>query len=464
MADKPNTPNQVEKRGFKQQISRWIPACAAGTVLAGVVGVWLWDHLYGTAGNQLAAEAGLRWVAIGRLAGLMAMVLLFMQVLFVARARWIEPAFGMDRLTRWHHLSAITVILLLLAHVSAVTWGTAQVGGNTVWTQFLQFLSDWDDVKEALVATILFVLLGALSMARARRLFGHEWWHATHLVMYAALVLALGHQFENGFDLNEGRAFPIFWYAVCGFVALNLCGYRVVLPWIRFMQRGYVVDSVTQETSDVVSVRITGRKMESMRVRPGQFVIVRFLARGFWMQPHPFSISAPFDGKTLRLSIKKLGDFTRRIPELQPGTRVVVDGPHGAFTPDRRRSNRILLIAGGIGITPIRCLAEALLDQKCDVTLLYGNRDRHGIVFEQELQALAERFPQFRLVHVINDGTDWDGETGIIGHHRIARLVPDCANHDVFLCGPPAMMTGVLAALRALKVPKRNIHFERFSF
>ncbi len=464
MADKPNTPNQVEKRGFKRQISRWIPACAAGTVLAVMVWIWLVLHINGSGGNQFAADAGLRWVAVGRLAGLLAMTLLMFQVLFIARAPRIEPLYGMDRLTRWHHNLGIVVVLLVAVHVFSVTHGMAQSGGNTMVDQFRQFLKDWDDIPEALGGLALLLAAAGLSIARVRRLLGYERWHASHLAMYAALVLILGHQLELGFDLNETVYFRVIWYIMLGVVGFQLFLFRLMLPWALFGQHRFQVDSVTQETSDVVSVRITGRKMESMRVRPGQFVIVRFLARGFWMQPHPFSISAPFDGKTLRLSIKKLGDFTRRIPELQPGTRVVVDGPHGAFTPDRRRSNRILLIAGGIGITPIRCLAEALLDQQCDVALLYGNRDRHGVVFEQELQALAERFPQFRLVHVINDGTDWDGETGIIDHHRIARLVPDCANRDVFLCGPPAMMTGVLAALRALQVPKRNIHFERFSF
>jgi len=463
MLDKPNTPAQAERRG-SQWHSRWIPACAAGTVFAVVIGFWLWDHLYGSGGNQFTSDPAMRWVAAGRLAALTAMTLLFLQILFISRARWIEPAFGMDRLTRWHHLNGFVVLLLLATHVFCVTRGTAQSGGNSMGEQFRQFLSTWDDTPEALAGAVLLLIVAVLSIARARRQLGYECWHATHLLMYAALALVLGHQFELGFDLTDSRLFPIFWYAALGFVAIHLIGYRMLLPWFRFARHGFYVDSVTPESDDVCSLRIAGRHMDALRVRPGQFVIVRFLARGFRMQPHPFSVSAAFDGKHLRLSIKGLGDFTRRIPELEVGTRVVVDGPHGAFTPDRRHTDRVLLIAGGIGITPIRTLAEALLELHCDVVLLYGNRGRQGIVFERELEALAGRYPGFRVIHVLNDGTDWSGETGIIDRERIARLVPDCAQRDVFLCGPPPMMAGVLAALRTLNVPKRQVHFERFSF
>jgi len=77
------------------------------------------------------------------------------------------------------------------------------------------------------------------------------------------------------------------------------------------------------------------------------------------MEAHPFSMSRRPDGTRLRLTIKAVGDFTRRIPGLKPGVRVLIDGPHGIFTARRSSSQKILMIAGGIGITPIRSLAKS---------------------------------------------------------------------------------------------------------
>lgn len=436
----------------------------AGSLVVTVCGFWYWNHACGDSGNLFNVDDGAPWVAAGRLAGILAVVFLFFQVLLVARPGWLEPLVGMDKLTGWHRFGGAWILTLVVAHIGLVTWGHAASGGNALAAQFKLFLSEWDDTPQAVAGTLLLLAVAGLSLAAVRRKLGYEAWHLSHFAMYAAIILSAGHQFEVGFDVSGNPVFQYLWYALYVFAAVHVLGYRLLLPWYRFARHGFTVSGVRQETPDVCSVHITGKNLEKLRVAPGQFAIVRFLAKGFWWQPHPFSFSAPFDGNVLRLSIKGLGDFTRRIPELKPGTRVVLDGPHGAFTAQRCQRREVLLVAGGIGITPLRALAEAFLRDGRDVALLYGNRDRSSVVFEQELDALVGAYPQFRVVHVLGDGNGWAGETGNIDQARIARLVPDCAEREAYVCGPPPMMTGVLAALRALGVPKRNVHYERFLF
>ena len=151
------------------------------------------------------------------------------------------------------------------------------------------------------------------------------------------------------------------------------------------------MDRVVRETDDVVSVYIRGRNLSCFRFAGGQFMILRFLAKGFWWQAHPFSLSCPPNGDYLRVSIKNSGDFTAKVPNLQPGTRVLIDGPHGIFTSRRSAKNKVLLIAGGIGITPLRSMANDLAVGGKNVVLLYGNRRHKDVVFQSEFDPLAAR-------------------------------------------------------------------------
>jgi ferredoxin-NADP reductase len=204
--------------------------------------------------------------------------------------------------------------------------------------------------------------------------------------------------------------------------------------------------------------------LDKYPVRAGQFLIVRFLAKGFRWEAHPFSMSCRPDGKQIRLTIKQLGDFTRKIPELKPGTPVLIDGPNGIFTSDVARSGKVLMIAGGIGITPIRSVAEEMVAAGRDIVLIYGNRNSKSVVFDKELNELAGSSQgRLKVIHVMSDDQAWQGEKGRIDRERIARLVPDVLERDVFLCGPPVMMGSIRAALAGMGVVSSRIHYERFA-
>lgn len=267
-----------------------------------------------------------------------------------------------------------------------------------------------------------------------------------------------------GSDFTDNRWFAAYWYLLYGFTFANLAVYRVGRPLGFFFRHRFAVARLTPESGDVTSVAIEGRNLAAFPVQAGQFMIVRFLAPGFRWEAHPFSMSCRPDGKQIRLTIKALGDFTRRIPQLKPGTPVLIDGPHGVFTARSCRSPRVLMIAGGIGITPIRSLAEELLAAGREVILIYGNRNRASVVFEKELDDLAAAASgRLRVVHVMSDDPAWLGEKGRVDRERLARLVPDVREREVYLCGPPVMMKAVRTALAGLGVPGRLLHYERFA-
>lgn len=155
---------------------------------------------------------------------------------------------------------------------------------------------------------------------------------------------------------------------------------------------------------------------------------------------------------------------TRRVPSLRPGTPVVVDGPHGGLTSARCASPKALLVAGGIGITLLRALAEEMARAGRDAVLVYANRNLAGLVFKRELDELAGRSAgRLRVVYVLSDEAGWTGERGRVDGARLARLVPDLRERDVFLCGPRPLMRDLRRAASASGVPSARIHDERFA-
>jgi ferredoxin-NADP reductase len=206
-------------------------------------------------------------------------------------------------------------------------------------------------------------------------------------------------------------------------------------------------------------VTIRGTGLERLCAEPGQFFRWRFLTRRLWRTALPFSLSAPVHDDTLRITVKALGDHTRRIRRLRPGTRVLTTGPFGALTAHRRTRRKVLLLAGGVGITPMRALFETLPGGPGDVTLLYRASDAEGLVLRAELERIA-RERQAALHYLLGPS---DASFDPLAPQALRNLVPDLAAHDVYLCGPPTMARAATDALVRAGVPARRIHSEDFS-
>jgi ferredoxin-NADP reductase len=234
--------------------------------------------------------------------------------------------------------------------------------------------------------------------------------------------------------------------------------FRLVVPLLQLVRYRLRVAAVIDEGPGIVSLRITGRNLDRLRAEPGQFFLWRFLdLRRAW-SAHPFSLSSVPDGDSLRITVKALGDHTARIGDVRPGTRVLAEGPFGVFTESaRRRREKLLLIAGGIGITPIRPMVERM---RGDVVVVYRAVAESDLVFRDELDALAARTGL--VVHYVVGDHRGEGAR-LLSPEHLRELVPDAATRDVFLCGPPAMTNAIRKNLRAAGVPRSHVHLERFA-
>jgi predicted ferric reductase len=442
-------PRRVEYR----TASAW--AFWAIIVVNALVIVWLWVY-----GKNISGVHGWGdlWTSIGRLTGLLSAYLALVQVLLLARLPWLERILGFDGLTVWHRLNGKIVLYLVLAHVVFITIGYASMDRVGIPTEISRLLMDYPGMIAATIGTALMIAVVATSLVIVRRRLRYESWYAVHLLVYLGIALAWFHQIPTGNELTANPAAADYWTSLYLATAALLLWFRFLVPAYQALRCGMRVESVAAEGPGVVSLRITGRHLDRLNVRPGQFFLWRFLARGRWWESHPFSLSEAPDGRSLRITVKASGDFTRRIGEIAPGTRVIAEGPFGVFTDVVRHRERLLFIAGGIGITPIRAMLEAMTG---DLAFIYRVIREEDLVFRAELERLS-RERGFTLYFVVGDHTRPEGKD-LLSPEHLRRLVPDIVDRDVYLCGPPAMMRVLEGDLRRTNVPRKHIHSERFA-
>jgi predicted ferric reductase len=394
------------------------------------------------------------FIALGRVTGLLAQFFILVELVLVSRALFIERVFGFDVLNRVHRGIGYVLASSIIFHPLLLIFGYSWSHETTVVAQTAEFLFEWEKVWHAALSLIIILLAAVLSLPALRKKLKYETWHVTHLFMYVAIGFSFGHQVTTA-DVSYG--FGLYYWYVLNFAVFGVVvAYRFIRPIALYIRHRFYVEKVVRESRDVYSVYIAGRAIDAFGYEAGQYLSVSFLTKGMW-QPHPFSISTAPNGKYIRISVKSLGDHTAKIENLKKGTKVFVEGPLGKFTESIATSGKFLFIAGGIGITPIRAMAETLQKKGKEMVLLYGSRTPEDVVFRNELERMV---PNVHYVY----SEKGDGEQGYVDGEKIARLVPDFKDRDVYLCGPHIMMQSIAAILEQLGMERSRIHYEKFSY
>jgi ferredoxin-NADP reductase len=218
---------------------------------------------------------------------------------------------------------------------------------------------------------------------------------------------------------------------------------------------------VVRENRNVVSIYLTGDRLDELGAVAGQFFRWRFLTRDLWWAANPYSLSAAPSHGRLRITVKITGQHSAALLRLRPGTRVLAEGPYGSFTAARRRRRHVVLVGAGIGITPLRALFEALPGNPGDLTLVYRESRADDLVLRHEIDAIAAA--RGARVHYLV-GRRHRGHIDPLSAHNLSRLLPWLREADLYLCGPDELTSTLRAGLRKLGVPARQIHSESFVF
>jgi predicted ferric reductase len=417
-----------------------LAAAAALALLNAVVVVALWWP----AGVRDIHDMGSLLTGLGRITGLLGAYLALVQLLLLARI----PGLDLERLVRVHRWNGFACLTLLVAHAVLITAGYTVGDRTSLPEETSRLITGYPGVITATAGLVALIAVTVTSIVIVRRRLRYETWYFVHLYAYLGVALAFSHQLATGSTFVGRPGARAYWYALYAVTLGSLVVFRLALPLWRSARHRLEVLRVIDEGPGVVSLEIGGRRLDRLKARTGQFFTWRFLTRHHWWEAHPFSLSAAPDGRRLRITVKGLGDYTTSLRDVPPGTRVIIEGPFGGF---RAAGRRVALIAGGVGITPIRALLE---DLPGDIVVVYRASREEDVILRAELDELA-RCRGADLHYVLGEEP--------LSSERLLELVPDIAERDVFVCGPPAMTEATRASLGRTGVPRRRVFVERFA-
>lgn len=392
--------------------------------------------------------------------GFGALALSALQFVLTGRLRWITHPFGADIVYLSHRYLSWGAVALMLGHFALL-----YVFHQPALGVLNPLEARWE-LTAGRVAMASFLGLIVTSEFRKRLKLRHEWWRSLHLTLaLVGMLAAIAHVLGVG-NLTDTFAKQMLWLgATVGFMAV-LIYTHLIRPWWLKRNPWRVVRN-TAEYGDVHTLELEPEGHALTRWKPGQFAWLKVGRSPYSLVEHPFTIStAPEKGPNLAFSIKPLGDHTKELIKVPVGARAYVDGPYGAFSVDRAaKAPGFVMIAGGVGITPILSNLHAL-EARGDprpVIVLYGSPTWEETSFRDELRAMKQHL-NLTLVHVIDTPPDdWQGESGKIDREVLVRHLPaDTRDWPHLLCGPGPMLDAVRRDLTDLGVGLRHIDYEIF--
>lgn len=464
-------PRRSEPLAHRSTRQQWEYGATAVIWITSLVVVAIWVRGGGV--EDLMSLGSSLFLSIGRLAGLLSANLLLLQVILMAQVPLFERGFGRASITRMHRLTGMWSIALMVAHVMLTTMAYALQNGSGLISQFWNFTVGYPGMILADIGVLLIIIVMVSSARAARHRLRYESWHLLHLWAYAGVGLAIPHMVWTGGDFIVNPLATAYWWTLWALAAACVLVFRVGLPPIRSWRHGLRVASVAPDGSRGVTVLVRGRNLDRLGAHAGQFFTWRFLDGPGWTRGHPFSLSGAPTPTSLQISARIVGDGTRRLTRLRPGTRVLVEGPFGHMSGQERTGGGLLMLAAGAGVAPMVSLLEEQSFAPGQAVLV--TRD-HDCAERMRSEAIHHLVIQRGLVHHALDGprathgTSWlpADYAGWPGTEFLRRIAPtavgiDVSRCDVYICGPDPWMAEVLPALREAGFLLDRIHSESFS-
>jgi predicted ferric reductase len=396
---------------------------------------------------------------ISRLCALTGTYFAVVGIFLVARIPWVERGVGHDRLVTWHRKLGPWSLYLIGFHVLFIVLSSAGQDGVMLVVEIWRMLNGMAWMWPAMAGFLLMILAGVTSYKKARAKMSYETWWIIHVYSYVAIAASFMHQVLNGQMFVGHPLNRLYWTLLYILMATAIVVFRFGIPLVKSVRHNLVVDKVIVEGPGVTSVVMRGRKLRGLAAEGGQFFGWRFLTRGHFLMSHPYSLSAAPTEKYLRITVKDLGDHSRSVALLKPGTRVFVEGPYGAFTAGRATQAHVVLIGGGVGITPIRALMDEFKNG-VQLDVIYRASASADLVLKEELDYLVVQSGESIRVHyLVGSRREYPMDA-----KSLQALVPRIADSDIYICGPEPLVDAVRKAADDLGVPKNRFHDESFSF
>ncbi len=263
----------------------------------------------------------------------------------------------------------------MLAHIVLIIWGYA--GGSLPHVPAETWRMTFDDpgMLLAVAGTLCLVMVVVTSIRAARARLRYESWHLLHLYAYLGVGLALPHQLWTGQEFLASTASTVFWWTAWAAPArpsscsASRCRCSASLATASASPRSW------PRAADVVSVHLTGRDLHRLRAEAGQFFVWRFLAGDGRYAWQPILAVRGADRRHACASPSRTSATRAAGCGPAPGTRVMFEGPYGRLGDRARTRDKVAFIGAGVGITPLRALAEGMDYEPGEAVMLQRYRD-----------------------------------------------------------------------------------------
>ena len=400
------------------------------------------------------------WVELSVALGFVGLTQIGIQFVLIARFQPLTYPFGIDVVLKYHRQIAVVATLLVFLHplLLLIEHPARIVLFNPLGGTYAS--------KFGIAAALLLLALVVTSIWREKLNLRYERWRYVHTTLgILVLVFAQAHVSLAGLYINTLWK-QILWLlsSVC---LVSLIAYlRLVKPWLQ-KRRPWRVVEVRPEGGGTVNIRVEAEGHDGFRFEPGQFAWIKVGDTPYTLDEHPYSFASSAERtNSLSFGVKALGDFSEKLQELEVGTTLYVDGPHGAFSIDRAQAPGYVFIAGGVGITPMMSFLHTLADRSDPrpILLIYSTNTEPELAYSDEIEALKARL-DLETVFVLEEPPhDWAAEEGKVTGDLLDRRLPkERFTRSFFVCGPNPMMTAVEEALLAHGVPRSHIYLEKFA-
>ncbi|MFA5877948.1 MAG: ferric reductase-like transmembrane domain-containing protein [Candidatus Staskawiczbacteria bacterium] len=390
--------------------------------------------------------------SIGQITGLVGMAMISINIVLSSRPVFLDRFFnGLNTLYRVHHYFGVISFLLLLVHPlilagSYFTFSATSAG--------LFLLPSTDLARNFGIVAILtmMVIMSFTVFSKVK----YQILKFIHGLIGITFVFGALHTFFVKSDISRNPF--IHWYMLALMaLAAFVYSYKTLFGRFLVMKYEYLVKEVNILSDKIVEIVMSPVK-NPIKYLPGQFVFVSFHGKLISSESHPYSISSIQPVRDLRILVKALGDYTSKINNLSPGTRVKVEGPFGKLCYSTIDNRNQIWIAGGIGIAPFLGMARNLKVEGdgYKIDLYYCTDDQKEIVFLNEFHALMADRPGFKFISFCQN------KDGLIDVAKIMSISHSINDKDIFICGPPSMINSLRKQLLRIRVPKSQIHSEEF--
>jgi predicted ferric reductase len=401
-------------------------------------------------------------IAVG--AGFIGFSLMALEFALISRLNAAAQPFGQDALQLFHNWMGILALGLLLLHPILLIFSGYPA---SCWLNPFAACGNTATVTASLSLYAL-ILLILTSVFRQQFRLSYEVWQVMHgLLAIFILVASLVHVFILG-RFTSTDLMKAMWLLYAVVVVSLILWYKILKPILNWDRPWEVVENRQERgRSHTLVLKPVGH--EGFSFQPGQYAWIKKGRTPFGVGQHPISFSSSGDvpsGGQVSFTIKELGDWSGEIvPAIQPGEKMWLDGPHGVLSTDREQGMGYVLIAGGIGITPLYSMCQTMAERGDvrPVLLFYGAQDWENLTFREQLDELTKEM-SLQVIYLLTDPPEsWEGETGYVNGEILQRYLPEQYRRFVyFICGPQPLMDAMEEALPSLGVPSENVLSERF--